>query len=83
MRADWLASQVDETRWVRCSATDGAKGPRVYDWVAVDIRLLREPGRGYWLLARRSLSDPGELAYYVCFGLVGTTLVFGQSGIVS
>ena len=31
VRADRLASQVDEADWVRCSAGDGAKGPRVYD----------------------------------------------------
>ena len=49
VRADRLASRVDELGWVRCSAGDGAKGPRVYDWAAVDLRPLREPGRGYWL----------------------------------
>ena len=59
---------------MRCSAGDGAKGPRVYDWAAVDIRPLREPGKGYWLLVRRSLSNPGELAYYVCYGPAGTSL---------
>ena len=74
VRADRLASQVDELDWVRCSAGDGAKGLRVYDWAAVDIRPLREPGRGNWLLCRRSLADPGELAYYVCYGPAGTTL---------
>ncbi len=47
VRADWLASQVEEDGWERCSAGDGAKGPRDYDWAAVDIRPLREPGRGY------------------------------------
>ena len=74
VRADRLASQVDETGWVRGSAGDGAKGPRVYDWTTVDIRPLKEPGKGYWLLARRSIAKPGELAYYVCFGPAGTTL---------
>ena len=74
VRADRLASQVEETAWVRCSAGDGSKGPRVYDWAAVDIRPLREPGRGYWLLCRRSMADPGELAYYVCYGPAGTAL---------
>ena len=74
VRADRLASGVDETGWVRCSAGDGAKGPRVYDWTAVDIRPLREPGKGYWLLARRSIAKPGELVYYVCYGPAGTTL---------
>ena len=74
VRADRLASQAEETGWVRCSAGDGAKGPRVYDWTTVDIRPLKEPGKGYWLLARRSIAKPGELAYYVCFGPAGTTL---------
>ena len=66
MRADRLAAQVEETDWVRCSAGDGAKGPRLYDWATVEIRSLGERGRGYWLLARRSIAKPDELAYYVC-----------------
>ena len=37
-------------------------------------RPLREPGKGYWLLARRSVAKPEELAYYVCYGPAGTTL---------
>ena len=74
VRADRLASGVEESGWVRCSAGNGAKGPRVYDWTAVEIRPLREPGKGHWLLARRSLAKPGELAYYVCFGPAETAL---------
>ena len=74
VRADPLTPPVDELGWIRCSAGDGAKGPRVHDWVAVEIRPLREPGKGYWLLARRSIAKPGELAYYVCFGPAGTAL---------
>ena len=74
VRADRLTSQVDELGWTRCSAGDGAKGPRVYDWAVVAIRPLGEPGKGYWLLARRSIAQPGELAYFVCFGPAGTAL---------
>ena len=65
VRADRLVSQVDETGWIRCSAGDGAKGSRVCDWATVDLRPLRESSMGYWLLARRSLANPGELGYYV------------------
>ena len=32
-------------------------------------RPLKEPGKGYWLLVRRSIAKP---AYYVCFGPVDT-----------
>jgi len=74
VRADRLASQVEEPGWVRCSAGDGAKGPRVYDWIALDIRPLREPGKGHWLLVRRSVARPEELACYVCFGPAETAL---------
>ena len=74
VRADRLAAQVEVTAWVRCSAGDGTKGPRLYDWATVAIRPLREPGRGYWLLARRSIAKPDELAYYVCFGPSGTAM---------
>ena len=62
---DLLVSQADELAWTRCSAGDGTKGPRVYEWAAVAIRPLREPGQGHWLLVRRSVSQPEELAYYV------------------
>ena len=74
VRADQLATVVEESDWIRCSAGNGAKGPRVYDWAAVGIRPLRESGRGHWLLARRSIAQPEELAYYVCFGPAYTPL---------
>ena len=37
VRADRLAAGVEESAWVRCSAGNGAKGPRVYDWAAVEF----------------------------------------------
>ena len=74
VRADRLASGVAESAWVRRGAGDGAKGPRVSDWAAVDIRPLRESGKGHWLLTRRSIAKPGELTHYVRFGPAGTTL---------
>ena len=77
VRADQLASGVEESHWMRLSAGNGAKGlrgPRVYDWTRVVIRPLKEPGKGYWLLARRSIAQPEDLAYYVCFGPADTTL---------
>ena len=74
VRVDWLASQVEESGWARLSAGDGAKGPRIYDWTWVKTRTLREPGKGYWLLVRRSVARPEELAYYVCYGPGETSL---------
>ena len=74
VRADRLVSQVEESAWVRLSAGKGAKGPRVYDWTRVVTRPLGAPGKGYWLLARRRIAQPEDLAYYVCFGPADTTL---------
>nr|NIN68046.1 IS701 family transposase [Anaerolineae bacterium]NIN98134.1 IS701 family transposase [Anaerolineae bacterium] len=59
---------------MRRSCGDGAKGPRTYDWACVPIRPLKEPGKGYWLLVRRSIEKPDELAYYVCYGPAQTTI---------
>ena len=72
--ATTLADAVPTTAWERLSAGAGAKGPRVYDWTRVPIRPLREPGWDYWLLVRRSLADPTDRAYYVCFCPAGTPL---------
>jgi SRSO17 transposase len=69
-----LVAALPAGAWVRLSAGNGAKGPRLYDWVRVAIRPLSDPSRGYWLLARRSLADPTELAYYVCYGPATTPL---------
>ena len=74
VRVDQLASGVEESHWTRLSAGKGTKGPRVYDWTRVAIRPLKEPGKGYWLLVRRSIARPEELACYVCFGPADTTL---------
>jgi SRSO17 transposase len=72
--ATTLADAVPTTAWERLSAGAGAKGPRVYDWTRVPLRPLREPGWDYWLLVRRSLTDPTDRAYYVCFCPAGTPL---------
>jgi len=72
--ADAIAATVAPEDWARLSAGDGAKGSRLYDWVRVAIRPLRERGWEHWLLVRRSLSDPEDYAYYVCFAPAGTPL---------
>jgi SRSO17 transposase len=69
-----LAAALPDDAWERLSAGDGAKGPRWYDWARVPIRPLSDPDRGYWLLVRRSLADPTERAYYVCYGPADATL---------
>lgn len=72
--ADELAAALSAEDWERLSAGDGEKGPRLYDWAGIPIRPLREAGWAHWLLVRRRLTVPGELAYYVCFAPVDTPL---------
>jgi SRSO17 transposase len=68
-----LVAGLPARAWRRLSAGDGARGPRVYDWARIALTRPGWPGRGFWLLARRRLTD-GELAFYVCFGPAPTTL---------
>jgi SRSO17 transposase len=65
--------------WRRLSAGAGAHGPREYDWARVPIRTDWRAGRGYWLMARRSLTPDSkgeyEIAYYACYGPRRASLV--------
>jgi SRSO17 transposase len=54
--------------WRPLSAGDGSQGPRWYDWAWVALPYTAAPGKAHWLLARRSRSDPTELAYYRVYG---------------
>jgi SRSO17 transposase len=69
-----IAGRLPDDAWVRLSAGDGAKGPRLYDWAVMPQQREVPAGWKAWLLVRRSVNDPAELAYYFAFGPVGTTL---------
>lgn len=73
LRADALAAQLPAQGWRKISAGAGSKGPREYHWARAEIRPL-EDTRSYWLLVRRSLTDPDDLAYYLCHGPERTPL---------
>jgi len=61
--------------FVRLSAGEGSKGERLYDWLLVERNERKTPdGYKYYLLVRRSISDPKELAYYTCFVFSNATL---------
>ncbi|WP_460358647.1 MarR family winged helix-turn-helix transcriptional regulator [Actinoallomurus acanthiterrae] len=74
VRVDRLVAELPAQVWERLSCGDGVRGQRIYDWAAIDICPLCRPDWGHWLLARRSISEPGEIAYYVCFGPDGTMI---------
>ncbi|HYV81624.1 MAG TPA: transposase, partial [Streptosporangiaceae bacterium] len=67
-RADVLIAALSPQCWQRISAGAGAHGRREHRWARIPVRSRWRRGRGHWLLARRSLSDPAEIAYYACYG---------------
>jgi SRSO17 transposase len=67
-----IAQALPAARWVRLSAGDGTKGPRLYDWAYLELADLDPEefggpaGLGLWtrgLLIRRKLGD-GGLAFF-------------------
>jgi SRSO17 transposase len=73
-RVDAIAAEVPEEHWLRLSAGDGMKGPRVYDWAAAAFGILTERGLRRWLLIRRSVEKPEERAYYFCLAPKAATV---------
>src|SRR5258707_432074 len=70
--AEQLIGRLPSDAWVRLSAGEGSQGPRWYDWACLRLPYATAAGKGQWLLARRSISDPTELAYYRVFGPADT-----------
>ena len=71
--AEYVARQSGES-WQRLSAGDGAKGLRLYDWALGLMAPARRSGWEHWWLARRSISDPSEVAYYFVYAPEATPL---------
>ena len=74
VEAQVLVDQVPPGGWARLSAGDGSQGPRWYDWACLALPYEHLPGRGQWLLVRRSVSDPSERAYFRVAGPVETPI---------
>ena len=61
-------------KWIRLSAGDGAKGPRLFDWQMISLMDPPVPGWQRWLLVRRKVDDPADLSTYICFAPAETPL---------
>ena len=71
LSASWPASA-----WRRLAITQGEKGSIDYDWAAaraVDSR-HKAPAEDVWLLARRSVADPTDVAWYLSNAPAATPL---------
>ncbi len=70
-----IVARVAPEAWVQLSAGDGAKGPRVYEWAWGVIRESAfQEGWLEWWIARRSLRDPTDIAYYLACAPADTRL---------
>lgn len=68
VRAKELIASLPAQAWRARTAGIGSKGERRYGWARARVNGMLHPAGEYWLLARRSLSDPTEIAYYLCYG---------------
>jgi SRSO17 transposase len=73
-RVKALLAEVPAGGWHRRSCGAGAKGPRWYDWAILPTNSPEPEQYRRWLLIRRSVSDPADVAYFACGGPPGTTL---------
>lgn len=66
-RVTEVVARWPESRWQRLTVAEGEKGPRVYDWAYQQVWESRAGriGPHAWLLARRSVSDVTDIAYYL------------------
>jgi len=69
-RADALAAAAPALAWKRRSCGAGVKRQRLYDWAVATLPDTGTAEHGFtrWLLIRRSITKPAELAYYLCYG---------------
>ncbi len=77
-----ILASLPEGGWTRLSAGDGAKGPRWYDWRWLPLAAPLYPDWRRWLLIRRSVSNPKDLAAYVVYAPQDTRVedVVGVAG---
>jgi SRSO17 transposase len=74
VRVRSLVEEVPADGWHRLSCGAGAKGPRWYDWALWKTPSPEPDEYARWLLMRRSISDPTEVAYFACGGPPATTI---------
>lgn len=72
----YVAALLPESAWSVLSAGDGSKGPRMSEWVWLQLpeQADGESARARWVLVRRNLADPSQRAYYRAAGPASTQL---------
>src|SRR5437660_6868937 len=69
-----IAHQLRAQDWHRLSQSLGTKGERLFDWALLPWLHGGSADGRHWLLIRRCLDDPHELAYYLVWAPLATPL---------
>jgi SRSO17 transposase len=71
-----VIADLPRSAWKRLAVVEGEKGLITSHWARVRVVESRDqlPGPDVWLLARRSPSTPGKLAYYLAYAPSKTSL---------
>ncbi len=70
-----IAQQALRPRdWQRFSQSLGTKGERLFDWARLPVAQAGTVDTRHWLVVRRCLDDPYELAYYLVWAPPETPL---------
>ena len=69
-----LAHQLRAQDWQRLSQSLGTKGERLFDWAILPLVHRGVVDDRHWLVFRRCLDDPSELAYYLVWAQLSTPL---------
>lgn len=73
LRADATLRHLAPRSWQIASCGPGSKGDRRYAWAWLATASPR-----HFLLIRRGLADPAELAYFFCYVPPGRAVLFGE-----
>jgi SRSO17 transposase len=73
VRAEDLVAAIPTDGWRRIEVGAGSKGPRVSDWACGRLPFRSDGGFAQWLLIRRSVTQPQELAFYHAYGPAETS----------
>ena len=76
-RVDEIAAALAPDDWQCLSAGFGSKGPRLYNWAAVELKDAKIAGWSHYLVIRQNREageKAPETAYVLVFAPVGTTL---------
>ena len=65
-RVDAIAKDIPAEHWTRLSVGDGQKGPRQSDWAGHSFGLPTKGGLRRWVLFRRNVENPADMAYFLC-----------------